>query len=182
MDRQWRPSTASQGLSAVHIRPTTPSYTPPQLQLPGIRDPRRDYPFENLAVQCGTTPSNSNTSIQRPLARHRVMLSRRVIAYCGLIRPSESLPATYGFAAGPAAPKEIGLRWESRGSPIYSAGLGSRAASHTPVARRVQMTVASSSVLAFTVMSPARRPHWSFRGCRVHSELISRSCYGPRAG
>jgi len=62
------------------------------------------------------------------------MLSRRVIPYYGLIRPSESLPVTYGFAAGSAAPKEIGLRWESRGSPIYSAGLGSRADSHTPVA------------------------------------------------
>ena len=62
------------------------------------------------------------------------MLSRRVIAYYGLIRASESLPATYGFAAGSAAPKEIGLRWESRGSPIYSAGLCSRAASLTPVA------------------------------------------------
>ena len=73
-------------------------------------------------------------SIQRPLARHRVMLSRRVIAYYGLIRPSESLPATYGFAAGAAAPKEIGFGWESRGSPIYSAGLCSRAASLTPVA------------------------------------------------
>ena len=73
-------------------------------------------------------------SIQRPLARHRVMLSRRVIAYYGLIRPSESLPTTYEFAAGAAAPKEIGFGWESRGSPIYSAGLCSRAASHTPVA------------------------------------------------
>ena len=62
------------------------------------------------------------------------MLSRRVIAYYGLIRDSESLPATYEFAAGAAAPKEIGFRWESRGSPIYSAGLCSRAASHTPVA------------------------------------------------
>src|SRR5271166_2707257 len=62
------------------------------------------------------------------------MLSRRVIAYYGLIRDSESLPATYEFAAESAAPKEIGLRWESRGSPIYSAGLCSRAASHTPVA------------------------------------------------
>ena len=61
------------------------------------------------------------------------MLSRRVIAYYGLIRDSEFLPATYDFAAGPAAPKEIGLRWESRGSPIYSAGLCSRAASLTPV-------------------------------------------------
>ena len=75
-------------------------------QLPGIRDPQRDYPFENLSVQCGTTPSNSNTSIQRPLARQRVLLSRRVIAYYGLIRDSESLPATYGFAAESAAPKE----------------------------------------------------------------------------
>ena len=62
------------------------------------------------------------------------MLSRRVIAYYGLIRASESLPATYGFVVGAAAPKEIGLRWESRGSPIYSAGLCSRAASLTPVA------------------------------------------------
>ena len=62
------------------------------------------------------------------------MLSRRVIAYYGLIRDSESLPATYEFAAESAAPKEIGLRWESRGSPIYSAGLCSRAASLTPVA------------------------------------------------
>ena len=100
------------------------------------------------------------------------MLSRRVIAYYGLIRASESLPATYGFATESAAPKEIGLRWESRGSPIYSAGLFSRAASLTPVAQRVQVTVASSSVLAFTPLLQVRRPHWSFRGCRVHSELI----------
>ena len=44
MDRQWRPSTTSQGLSAVHIRPMIPSYTPPQFLLPGVRDPRRDFP------------------------------------------------------------------------------------------------------------------------------------------
>ena len=112
----------------------TTAYTQPQFSLPGIRDPQRDYPFENLSVQCGTTPSNFNTSIQRPLARQRVMLSRRVIAYYGLIRDSESLPATYEFVAESAAPKEIGLRWESRGSPIYSAGLDSCAASLTPVA------------------------------------------------
>src|SRR3954464_5520295 len=73
-------------------------------------------------------------TIQRPLARHRVMLSRWVIAYYGLIRASEFLPTTYDFAAGAAAPKEIGFGGESRGSPIYSAGLCSRAASHTPVA------------------------------------------------
>src|SRR5271165_6755775 len=38
------------------------------------------------------------------------------------------------LTAESAAPKEIGLGWGSRGSPIYSAGLCSRAASHTPVA------------------------------------------------
>jgi hypothetical protein len=68
-------------------------------------------------------------------------------------------------------PRKIGLRWESRGSPIYSAGLDSRAASHTPVARKVRETVSSSSVLAFTLVSRARRPHWEFRGCRVRSDL-----------
>src|SRR5271157_1448730 len=66
MDRPWRPSTTSRGLSAVHIRPMTPSYTPPQLRLPGIRDPRRDYPFENLSVQCGTIPSNSTRPSRGP--------------------------------------------------------------------------------------------------------------------
>ena len=106
MDRQWRPSTTSRGLSAVHIRPMTPSYTPPQFSLPGIRDPQGDYPFESLSVQYGTTPSNSNTSSQRPLARQRVLLSGRVIAYYGLIRDSESLPATYEFAAESAVPKQ----------------------------------------------------------------------------
>ena len=48
--------------------------------------------------------------------------------------------------------------------------------------RRVQVTVASSSVLAFAVGSPARRPHRAFRGCRVHSERDLCSYYGPRAG
>jgi hypothetical protein len=79
-------------------------------------------------------------------------------------------------------PRKSALGWESRGSPIYSAELDSRAASLTPVARRVRMTVPSPSVLAFTFQLQVRRPHWTFRGCRVHSELTSRSCYGPRAG
>jgi hypothetical protein len=69
-------------------------------------------------------------------------------------------------------PRKSALGWESRGSPIYSAELDSRAVSHTPVARRVRMTVPSPSVLAFTFQLQVRRPHWTFRGCRVHSELI----------
>ena len=79
-------------------------------------------------------------------------------------------------------PRKIGLRWESRGSPIYSAGLGSRAASLTPVARRVQMTVASSSVLAFTYGLQVRRSHWIVSRLQSSLRAHSRSCYGPRAG
>ena len=86
-------------------------------------------------------------------------------ASCG---PSQSLPAAYGFAAELFAPKENGLRWESRGSPIYSAGLCSRAASHTPATRRVRLTVSSSSVLAFTPVSRVRHHIGSFE-LRVHS-------------
>ena len=78
------------------------------------------------------------------------MLSRRVIAYYGLIRASESLPATYGFATEAAAPKEIGLRWESRGSPIYSAGLCSHAASLTPVGPKSANDCCFLFGLAFT--------------------------------
>ena len=106
------------------------------------------------------------------MARQRVMLSRRVIAYYGLIRDSEFLPAAYGFAAEAAAPKEIGLGWESRGSPIYSVGLCSRAASLTPVPRRVQMTVASSSVLAFTSELRVRRSHWLFEAAEFTPSLL----------
>src|SRR5208337_3534408 len=110
------------------------------------------------------------------------MLSRQVIAYYGLMRASESLPAAYGFAAGAAAPKENGLRWESRGSPIYSAGLCSRAASHTPVTRRVRVTVSSSSVLAFPPVSRVRRHIGSFEAAEFTHSQVHRNCYGPRAG
>src|SRR5208283_604589 len=99
------------------------------------------------------------------------MLSRQVIAYYGLIRDSESLPATYEFAAEAAAPKEIGFGWESRGSPFTPLDCARVPPPLPRWPRRVQMTVASSSVLAFTFWAQVRRSHWSFRGCRVHSEL-----------
>ena len=63
--------------------------------------PEGDDPFLSLPVKCGTKPpSNSHTSIQRPLAGRRVLLIRQVIAYYGLIRASESLPTT-----------SMGVRW-----------------------------------------------------------------------
>ena len=48
--------------------------------------------------------------------------------------PLNPSPPLMDSRRGLLHPRKIGLRWESRGSPIDSAGLGSRAASHTPVA------------------------------------------------
>ena len=112
----------------------TPSYTPPQFSLPGIRDPRRDYtvlePFRLNVARLQHLQHAHPEALGSPAG----YVVRQVIAYYGLIRDSESLPATYEFAAEAAAPKEIGFGWESRGSPLYSVGLCSRAASLTPVA------------------------------------------------
>ena len=54
-----------------------------------------------------------------------------------LLRPHPRLwipPRHLWIRGGGFCTQGIGLRWESRGSPIYSAGLCSRADSHTPVA------------------------------------------------
>src|SRR5271165_6625462 len=48
--------------------------------------------------------------------------------------PLNPSPPLMDSRRGLLHPRKIGLRWESRGSPIDSAGLGSRAASLTPVA------------------------------------------------
>jgi hypothetical protein len=48
--------------------------------------------------------------------------------------PLNSSPPLMNSRRGLLHPRKNGIRWESRGSPIYSAGLCSRADSHTPVA------------------------------------------------
>ena len=55
-------------------------------------------------------------AVQRPLARRRVILSRQVIAYYGLIRASRSLSPSYVLR------QRVFADWPGpRGSPIYSA-------------------------------------------------------------
>jgi len=49
---------------------------------------------------CGGGRGVGERPIQRPLARQRVMLSRRVLAYYGLIRGSGPLPAVSLVSAG----------------------------------------------------------------------------------
>jgi len=69
-------------------------------------------------------------SVQRPLARHRVFLSRRVIAYYGLIRASGLLQTTYLFRR-----LVFALRLLARRSLLSAANPSRRATSRTPADR-----------------------------------------------
>jgi hypothetical protein len=73
-----------------------------------------------------------NRPVQRPLARQRVVLSRRVVAYYGLIRGSRSLPSTYDFRQWVFA-----LRPRPGDSLLYSACPSVRAVCRTPADRVV---------------------------------------------
>ena len=74
----------------------------------------------------GANVNDRGTSVQRPLARQRVMLSRRVNAYYGLIRASGSTAPVANHRLFHA--REAALSGRARGSPIYSAWLCGHAA------------------------------------------------------
>ena len=73
-----------------------------------------------------------NRPVQRPLARQRVILSRRVIAYYGLIRGSRSLPSAYVLRR-----RVFALRPKPGDSLLYSACPSVRAVCRTPADRVV---------------------------------------------
>jgi len=70
--------------------------------------------------------------VQRPLARQRVVLSRRVVAYYGLIRGSRSFPSAYVLHRGVFA-----LQPRPGDSLLYSACPSVRAVCRTPADRVV---------------------------------------------
>jgi hypothetical protein len=70
--------------------------------------------------------------VQRPLARQRVILSRRVNAYYGLIRGSTPFPTAYGFRR-----RVFALRPRRGDSLLYSACPSVRAVCRTPSDRAV---------------------------------------------
>src|ERR1700736_6240289 len=105
-------------------------------QAPSDRGPR-GLPVVEPCGPMGTIVENRSTSVQRPLARQRVMLSRRVHAYYGLIRASGYPPTmTYGFRHRDLHARGTAQGGITRGSPIYSAWLYGHAVSPTPVAPR----------------------------------------------
>ncbi len=70
-----------------------------KVKIPVDRGPL-GLPFVGSCEPIGSVSGNLDEPVQRPLARQRVMLSRRVNAYYDLIRNSRPLPATYGFVDG----------------------------------------------------------------------------------
>jgi hypothetical protein len=70
------------------------SYTSPQFP-PRSKAARRLPVVRSLTIQAALRSSCGNTSVQRPLAHLRVVLSHWVIAYYGLIRHSWPLRSTY---------------------------------------------------------------------------------------
>jgi hypothetical protein len=68
--------------------------------------------------------------VQRPLARQRVILSRRVLAYYGLIRGSGPLPPAYVLRR-----RVFALRPRARDSLLYSTRPSFRAVCCTPADR-----------------------------------------------
>ena len=105
--------------------------------------------------------------IQRPLARHRVLLSRRVIAYYGLIRASESLPATYEFEGRVLHPRKSASGGNPEG-PQFTPLDCARVPPPIPGGPKSAIDCFFLFGIAFTLVSRVRRPHWKFRGCRVH--------------
>jgi hypothetical protein len=84
------------------------------------------------ALSRRSTATSGNCPVQRPLARQRVILSRRVTAYYGLIRDSTFLPPTYGFRR-----RVFASRPNRGGSLLYSACPSVRAVCRTPSDRAV---------------------------------------------
>jgi hypothetical protein len=95
--------------------------------------------------------------VQRPLARQRVMLSRQVNAYYGLIRDSGLLPSTYALYDGSLWPKLLPTGRPE--VPQFTLSVFT----HVPhsVLRwimRLLVTVSSSHMLAFANFVVARHP------------------------
>jgi hypothetical protein len=156
------------GLSA---RPTFPcftmTYTLPQLS---PQDGAAQWANRKgiVTIQAVHHPSCENDPVQRPLARRRVMLSRRVAAYYGLIRRSRTLRSIYGLIRTVLARRSC-LGW-LRELPQFT--LRDCPCVPPSVPRwtgRLPVVVASPPVLAFAQLAQARRPRPAHAGSRAES-------------
>ena len=168
MDRQWRPSTTSRGLSAVHIRPMTTvirhrSCSSQEYAIPEGITRSRAFRF-NVA----RSPATATRPSRGPWLASGLCCPDGSSLTTASSEPLNPSPPLMDSRRSLLHPRKIGLRWESRGSPIYSAGLDSRAASLTPVPRRVHDCYFLFGV-SLHLRLQVRRSHCAFRGCRVQS-------------
>ena len=182
---QPRPSPAHNGLSA------RPAYTHSVQTymwlklLPQKRVSPQHYRLVNrprAKAQSGLRSIlSASNPVQRPLALQRVMLSRRVIAYYGLIRNSQPLPSIYVLYDGSLP---YGLVWAGieRLPNLLRMSLSSVPPSVPRRTGRLPVTVPSSSIIAFAISTQARHP-------QPHARRFSHGkrneaakfvlCYGP---
>ena len=182
---QPRPSPGRDELSArpAYARPLPP-YT--WLKLPvqkrDFPQPTRWFSRSRALAQAGLPSLSASAPVQRPLARWRVMLSRQVTAYYGLIRNSRPLPPAYFLRPGGSLP--YGLVWAGteRLPNLLRVSLSSVPSSVPRRIERLRVAVASPPMVAFAFSAQARHP-------QAHARRFSRgksneaakfaSCYGP---
>src|SRR5881396_619276 len=167
-----RPSPTTRALSARPASaPGSPTYTPS----PTLHRTPVAQRGNNIGALSQGAP------VQRPLARQRVMLSRRVLAYYGVMGASQSRPPIYVLDDGPSP---YGLVWagSERVPHLLCLSVSSVPPSVPRRTRRLQLAVASPPSLAFTSSAQARHP-------QTHAGRFSRGqrneaakftfCYGP---
>jgi hypothetical protein len=119
--------------------------------------------------------------VHRPLARQRVLLSRQVFAYYGLIRASRFLPPIYALDDGslPFLPIRAG---NERVPNLLCLSLSSVPPSVPRQTRRLLMAVASSSAVAFPISVVGRPLHLHalrFQRGPCNEAAKFALCYGP---
>ena len=117
----------------------------------------------------GITRSRTSRFNPEALARHRVMLSRRVIAYYGLMCASRIPPRCLWFRGGGCCTKGKRLKLLIERVPIYSAGLCSRCCLPYPGDPKSAIDCFFLFGISLHPGVTGSAPHWKFRGCRVHS-------------
>ena len=173
-----RPSLTPCGLSA---RPTSPRSQSTYTWLKSLSSKGDTTSHFRTIVQVVLLSPSRPVPVQRPLARQKVMLSSRVIAYYGLIRNSRPLPSTYGLYDGSLP---YGLVWAGfeRLPNLLRVSFPSVPSSVPRRSRWSHLTVPSPSVLAFANSALARQPQphtrrFSHGKCNEAAKFAS--CYGP---
>jgi hypothetical protein len=176
---QPQPSPIRYGLSA---RPTFARTLQTYMRSKLFGKDGKGSPRSRVSAQAVLPSMQKSNPVQRPLAHRRVMLSRQVMAYYGLIRNSRPLPSIYGLYDGSLP---YGLVWAGTEKlpNLLRMSISSVPPSVPRRTGRLHATVASSAVQTFAISALARHP-------QPHARRFSRGqrneaakfalCYGPK--